>query len=376
MPDRAAGPPKQARRPVLLMILPQTYAGALFILVIALVCQSAWASTYKMAGERASGKIQKLRYELYYFDWIVGAFLCVAVIALTVGSLGFDGFSFRDDLMIAPRRQWLYAFLAGVLFGFENALLLASLSVAGMAVAFPVASGVSVVVAAAIGFATIHNQPVTFLVLGCCLALAAAVAAALAYRVLLVLRHEEAARAGTAKSTRRPPSGKPLILASVAGLLWGSIFPLADRAQAGDTGLGPYSFGFLYTFGAAASAVLLNLFLMNLPVEGEPLEIPDYVRGGFRKHLYGLAGGAIWGVGLVTALIPTAAALPAPARTGPAVTYLLTQAAAPLAALWGIFIWKELRGADGRVAILAGLTIILLTGGIGVLAVAPLYAAR
>jgi len=360
------------------MILPQTYAAAVFILVIALACLSAWANTYKMAVERApaSGKTQKLRFELYYFDWIVGAFLCVSILALTAGSLGFDGFSFRDDLMIAPRRQWLYALLAGVLLGFGNGLLLASLSLAGMAVAFPIGAGVSIVVAAAIGFAMHHDRPFTFLLLGSCLVLAAAVAAALAYRFLLVLRHEEAARAGTATSTRRPLAAKPLILASVAGLLLGSIFPLADKVQAGETVLGPYSFAFLYTFGAASSALLLNLFLMNLPVEGEPLEIPDYFRGGVRKHLYGLAGGAVWAAGLVAALVPTAAALEAPARTGPPVTYGLTQAAAPLAALLGIFVWKELRGADARVVVLTGLAIILLTGGIGVLAVAPLYAAR
>jgi hypothetical protein len=53
----------------------------------------------------------------------------------------------------------------------------------------------------------------------------------------------------------------------------------------------------------------------------------------------------------------------------------LTQAAAPLAALWGIVIWKELRGADGRVAVLTVLMIILLSAGIAVLAIAPLYTA-
>jgi len=110
--------PEQAGRPALLIILPQTYSGALFTLVIALVCLSAWANTYKLANRRPQpiGK-QKLRYELYYFDWIAGALLSVTVLALTAGSMGFDGFSFGDDLMIAPRREWLYAFVAGVLFG-------------------------------------------------------------------------------------------------------------------------------------------------------------------------------------------------------------------------------------------------------------------
>jgi glucose uptake protein len=359
------------------MILPQTYSGALFTLVIALVCLSAWANTYKMAKSRTAspGKIRKLRYELYYFDWIAGAFVCVTAIALTLGSLGFDGFSFRDDLMIAPRREWLYAFAAGVLFGFGNGLLLACLSVAGMMVAFPIGAGVSAVVAAMISFGRYHDRPPSFLILGCCLLLAGAVAAALAYRGLVALRHEESARAGTARSTRRPSSAKALVLAAIAGLLTGSIFPLADRAQAGETGLGPYAFSFLFTFGAAASSLLLDLFLMNLPVEGEPLEIPEFFRADLRSHLYGLAGGGIWAVGLVAALVAVGGGLPTQAQTGPAVAYGAREAAAPLAALWGISIWKELRGADALVAVLSGLMIVLFTAGIAVLALAPPYAA-
>jgi len=367
--------PEQAGRPALLIILPQTYSGALFTLVIALVCLSAWANTYKLANRPQPIGKQKLRYELYYFDWIAGALLSVTVLALTAGSMGFDGFSFGDDLMIAPRREWLYAFVAGVLFGFGNVLLVASLSLAGMMVAFPIGAGVSAVIAAVISFARYHDRPLSFLILGCVLVLAAVAAAGLAYRGLLRLRDEEAAQPGAAKSTWRPSPAKALVLAAAAGLLMGSIFPLADRAQAAETGLGPYSFSFLFTFGAAGSALLLNLFLMNLPVEGEPLEIPDYFRGGVRNHLYGFAGGGIWAMGLVAALVPVAVALPTQARTGAALVYGLTQAAAPLAALWGIVIWKELRGADGRVAVLTVLMIILLSAGIAVLAIAPLYTA-
>jgi hypothetical protein len=57
------------------MILPQNLAASLAVLLVSLACLSLWANSYKMAG--------KLRYEFYYFDWIVGAFLCVTAIALT-----------------------------------------------------------------------------------------------------------------------------------------------------------------------------------------------------------------------------------------------------------------------------------------------------
>ena len=114
---------------------------------------------------------------------------------------------------------------------------------------------------------------------------------------------------------------------------------------------------------------------MNLPVDGEPLEIPEFFRADLRSHLHGVAGGGIWAAGLVAALVAVAGALPAQAQTGPAVAYGLREAAAPLAALWGIAVWKELRGADALVAVASGLMIILFAAGIVVLAIAPRYAA-
>jgi glucose uptake protein len=350
------------------MILPQTFPVALVVLLLSLACLSFWANTYKMAG--------KLRYELYYFDWIVGAFVCVTVIALTLGSLGFDGFSFRDDLLIAARKSWLFAFVAGGLFSMGNLLTLASLSLGGMAVAFPLAAGVSISLAAPASFFMHRDRPATFLILGCALALAGTGIAVWVHRSLAHMRHEEVARAGKAKSTRRPSSLKPVILAAVGGLLMGSAAPLADRAQAGEIGLGPYSFSFLFTFGALVSALVLNLFLMNLPVEGDPLEILDYLRGKRSNHIYGFVGGVIWGLGLVGSLVPIAAALPPAARLSIPVSYGLTQAPPLFAALWGIFLWKELRGLDTRFVTLAGLMLLLLAGGVLVLALAPIYAAR
>jgi glucose uptake protein len=349
------------------MILPQNGAATLLILLLALLCLGSWANAFKLGGKR--------RYELFYFDWMVGSFVTVVILALTVGSLGYDGFSFRDDLMITARRAWLYAFLAGVIFNLGNMLLIAAVSVAGMAVAFPMAAGVSMLVSAVVAFVVNHAPPATFLMMGCALLLGAVAAAALAHRGLLMLRHEDVARAGRAKSTRRPSAAKAIILAATGGLLLGLFFPLADRARAGEIGLGPYSFGFLFVFGSAASALFFNLFLMNLPVEGEPIEIPAYFREPAFAHLLGLAGGAVWCIGMVAAFISEAAALPPAAQPNPAATYGLTQGGAFLAALWGIFAWKELDDADGRVKLLAGLMLLFLAGGIGVFAVAPLFGA-
>jgi glucose uptake protein len=352
------------------MILPQSYPASLLILLVSLICLGSWANTCKM------GAARKLRYELYYADWIIGAFVCMAILGLTVGSLGFDGFSLRDDLTIAARKAWLFAFVAGTIFSLGNILLLASLSLAGMAIAFPIAIAIAQCVATPIGYFVNHDRPVSFIALGCCLGLAAAAIAAWLHRSQVVMLHEEVARAGKAKSTRRPSSGKPIILAAAGGLLIGGAAPLASLAQVGEIGLGPYSLSFLFTFGAAAAGLLWTLFLMNLPVEGEPLEIPEYFRRPFTKHFYGLAGGAVWAVGLVASLVPVASALARGVSVGLPLTYALTESAAVLTALWGIAVWKELRGADIRMAVLSGLMLLLLEGGIVVLALAPIYAAQ
>jgi glucose uptake protein len=348
------------------MTLPHSQFTAILVLLLGMLCWGSWANTYKLGG--------KWRYELYYFDWIFGALVGTLILALSVGSLGYDGFSFRDDLMIAGKRQWLWAFVAGVIFNCGNMLLVACLSVAGMTVAFPMAAGVGMIVGAAVGLAVApFGQPV-FLLLGCALVAGAVVAAALVHRHMLILRHERTARAGKAKSTRRPSSTKAVVLAMVSGLLLGAYVAPLDFARQGENGLGPYSTAVLFVVGAFASTFILNLFLMNLPVEGEPLEVLEYFQGPLTNHLWGLAGGAIWSVGLITVLV--VATLPDPARPGPIAFYGLSHGWIVLAALWGIVSWKELQGGGGRATVLAALTLLLLLGGITVLGVAPLFVHR
>jgi len=348
------------------MILPHTQFSAILVLILGMLCWGSWANTYKLAG--------KWRYELYYFDWMFGAMAATLILALTAGSLGYDGFSFRDDLMIAGKRQWLWAFLAGVIFNIGNMLLVACLSVSGMAVAFPMAAGVGMILGAAVSFALAPSGQPVFLLLGCALVAGAVVCAALVYQHMLHLRHEHTARAGKAKSTRRPSGTKAIVLAMVSGVLLGSFLSLLDLARQGDIGLGPYSTSVLFVFGALASTFILNLFLMNLPVEGEPLEVFEYVRGPWTSHLWGLAGGAIWSAGLIALLV--VATLPPPTRPGPVAVYGLSQGWPVVAALWGIVAWRELQGGDGRVTVLEGLKLLLLVGGIIVLGLAPLYVHR
>jgi glucose uptake protein len=129
-----------------------------------------------------------------------------------------------------------------------------------------------------------------------------------------------------------------------------------------------------FCFRRAGFDLILNLFLMNLPVEGEPLEIFEYVRGPWTNHLWGLAGGAIWSTGLICLL--AVASLPETTRPGPAIIYGLSQGWVIVAAVWGIVTWKELQGGGVRAKVLEWLNMLLLVGGITLLAVAPLFVKR
>ncbi|PWU10432.1 MAG: hypothetical protein C5B51_04330 [Terriglobia bacterium] len=345
------------------MILPQSYLATLTLLILCVVFWGLWANTYKLA---------RWRFELYYFDWVFGAFLAAVILGLTFGSLGFDGFSIRDDLMIVSKRAWAYALAAGVIFTLGNTFLVAAMAIAGIFMAFPVGIGVSIVVNAAVNYAIRRSGAIMFLLLGSALMIGAVAAVALAYRHLLILRHEQIARAGKAKSTRRPGAGKAIGFAVAGGILLGSFSPLLDGARAGDIGMGPYSMALLFTAGATVSTLMFNLFFMNLPVEGEPLEVPQYFRGPLRNHLLGLAGGALWAAGFVALLVVEAV----PQQIGRPLSDGMSQAAALIAAGCGLYIWKEALGADGRVKSLEGLGLLFFAGAIVLLAMIPVFGAK
>src|ERR1700688_3569246 len=121
------------------MVLPGSYAAVLILLTLGMLGWGMWANAFKAGGS-------KWRFELFYFDFAIGIALAATVLALTAGSLGFDGFSFTDDLRLAGKRQDFFAFCAGLIFNLGNMLLLAAASIAGLTVAFPVAMGCAVIV--------------------------------------------------------------------------------------------------------------------------------------------------------------------------------------------------------------------------------------
>jgi glucose uptake protein len=163
----------------------------------------------------------------------------------------------------------------------------------------------------------------------------------------------------------------------------GTFSPLVEKGQASEVGLGPYAICVVFAVGVFLSAIPFSLFLMNLPVEGEPVELVDYFKSRPSQHLLGILGGAIWCVGAAAAFVSAsgnadmsvgAAGVAIRAPVGPAVSYALGQGAALIGALWGILLWKEFKGADPKVQSLTALMFVLFAAGLALVSMAPLYA--
>jgi glucose uptake protein len=345
------------------MILPQNYQAVLFLMVLSLLCLGSWASLFKFAG--------KWRFELFYLDFAMGLLLAAVIFAFTVGNLGYDGFNFLDDLQHAGKRQWMYGFIAGLIFNLGNMLLMAAISVCGLAVAFPMGMGVALLLGTGLGIAGRPAGNSMMLGLGCLLILTSIVLNAMSYRIMGVARHEALARAGQAKSTRRPSPMKGIILALVAGLLIGVFTPLLDRARLGDLGLGPYAIGFIFAFGVFLSSFVFDIFFMNLPVEGEPVEFGEYLKGGLKRHLSGIGSGFIWYTGIVLAWVCTS--VPPAMQGGTLLQFMLAQGAPVVAALWGILVFREFKDGDGRVELLGSLMLVLYLCGLTMIGLAPVF---
>jgi len=346
------------------MILPETYLATILLMILSMVCFGSWASTFKAS---------RLRFELYYFDFGLGFLMAAVILAVTAGAMGFDGFSFVDDIQHAGKREDFYAFMAGVIFNLANMLLIAAVSVSGMAVAFPIAAGLTLIIGIlASQFEKSSGNPLlTFA--GCVLVFVAMLLAGAAYRFINEIRHEASAKAGKAKSTRRPVAVKGIVLAAISGLLMSPFYPLVTNAGKGDLGLGPYSISVIVALAAFLTTFVFNLFFINLPVEGNPVDFMDYFKASPRTHGWAVLGGMMWCGGLLAGL--TAASAES-VHVALGLRYGLSQAFTLVAILWGVFVWKEFQDGDSRTKALVGLMFLLFGLGVTLVSMAQTFVVR
>ena len=331
------------------MYQPESYAIALAFMITTMLCWGSWANTLKLA--------PGYRFQLFYWDYVLGLIVGALGWGLTLGSGGVAGLPFLADIAHADAHHILLAVIGGVDFNIANLLLVAAIDVAGLAVAFPVGIGLALIVGAVSSYLLAPKGNPWMLFGGVALVVAAIVCDAAAYRAR--------------EATKQAAGTRGIVLSLAAGLLMGTFYPFVSRAMSGDSAPGPYATALFFALGVAACALPFNYLLMRKPLDGrEPVSMAGYWRAGVSWHLWGVLGGVIWCTGATLNFVASRTAI-----VGPAVSYSIGQGATMISAAWGVFIWREFAAAPGVAKRLLVWMFVLFLLGLTMIAIAPLYGA-
>ena len=316
------------------MVIIQSYALAVFLLFIGMLAWGSWPNTLKLANK-------DWMFQLFYWDYAVGVLLFALGMALTLGSHGEGGRGFAADLAQASSNYLWLAFMGGVVFNVFNLLLVSALDIAGIAVAFPIGVGIASALGTVVNYVTEPKGNPVLLFMGVGAIVLAVLLCALAYKRM--------------PSQGQKSSTKGIVLSLASGIFGSFFFNLVAKsmgaigpdpahanlmAGALEVGkLSPYTAVVLFGVGLVASNFVFNSLLMRKPFSGEPIPFGDYFsKGDLKQHAIGILGGLIWCIGMSFSILTSRAA-------GAAISYALVQSCTMIAAIWGVFIWKEFKNA-------------------------------
>ncbi len=333
-----------------------------------MICWGSWANTFKLTGD-------KWRFEFFSYDFAIGVLLGALIAAYTFGTLGSE-LTFADRLIIAGRRAQLFVFVGGVVFTLANMLLMAAISVAGMAVAFPIGIGLALIVGVVSNyFINPQGNPV-LLFGGVAMVIVAILLDSAAHRArdrsLKTTQHDLLMKDPKTGKTLKPPKTKSavrgIVISLFSGALMGAFYPLVAEGMMGDLGLGAYASAIIFGIGVVVGTFFFNIYFFNLPITGERIRAAQFLRGTAKQHLLGVLGGMIWSAGAISNF----AAATAPVNVGPAISLGIGQCATLISVLWGLLVWKEFAGAPGSVKRTLALMMVFFAGGLVLLSLAPI----
>jgi glucose uptake protein len=321
-----------------------SYGIAVALCVLTMICWGSHANTLKMEA-RPSG------FSLYYWDQAIGYLLLPLIVGLTFGSFGDEGRSLLEDLGQGSMRSFGWAVLGGFVFNLANILFMAAIAIAGMSVAFPIGIGIALVEGVLINYIAQPTGNPVLIFTGVALITSAIILDALAYR------------------SQQCDGGEPgelvkgVSLALAGGVLMGLFYYLVQKSISVDyTHLdsgkfGPYAAVLIFSAGSFVSNLIFNSYLMSHPFQGAKVSYSNYFSSGSLKyHLIGILGGLINCTGTTSNFIASKAA-------SPAIAYGLGQGGTMVAAIWGVFIWKEFKSASkGTLVMIAAMFAFFLAG--------------
>ncbi len=333
------------------MFIVDSYLLAVVFCFITMLCWGSWGNTQKLAGKT-------WRYELFYWDYVIGMVLFTLLLGFTMGSIGDEGRPFIEDLMQADGKGIVSVLIGGVIFNASNILLSASVSLAGMAVAFPLGVGLALVLGVIINYIGAPKGDPMLLFLGVALVVIAVICNGIASGRM--------SKSGEQSASNR----KGIVLSIIAGVLMSFFYRFVAAAMDLDNFeqptagmLTPYSAIFVFSIGVLLSNFVFNTLVMRHPFVGEPVKYKEYFAGSMSTHLVGVLGGAIWCLGTAFSYI-------AAGKAGAAISYALGQGAPMIAAIWGVFIWKEFKGSDSKTNTLLAVMFLFFIAGLAMIVVA------
>jgi len=331
------------------MVIVESYPIAVLMCVITMLCWGSWANTQKLASK-------EWKFQLFYWDYAIGVFLLALILAFTMGSSGTAGQGFIENVSQVTLMTIGLAVLGGIVFNAANILIVAAIDIAGLAVAFPVGIGLALVIGVIQNYLAtpLGNAPLLFA--GVAMVVAAIIIDGLAYKKL----------AGTGKTAT-----KGIVLSIVGGVMMGLFYRFVAASMSLDFvnieagKFTPYSAVVFFSLGLLLSNFLWNSLVMAKPFTGDPVKYSDYFKGSAKLHMIGILGGVIWSIGMSFSIIASGAA-------GFAISYGLGQGATMIAAMWGVFVWKEFKDAPQGTNKMLATMFALFIVGLGLIIVARL----
>ncbi len=330
------------------MFIVEDYTLAVILCFITMICWGSWGNTQKLAAKT-------WRYELYYWDYVIGMLLFSLVMGFSIGSHGEEGRPFLEDLAQGAWTSLVPVFFGGVVFNAGNILLSASVSLSGMTIAFPLGVGIALILGVIINYIGLPSGNPVLLFSGVALVMVAII-----FNTIASKRTPQQPAAGSQNT-------KGVLLAVCAGILLSLFYrfvvigmDVEHFHQPAASMLTPYSAVFVFSLGVFISNFVFNTLMMKFPMTGSKVSYCQYWNGDIKTHLTGIAGGAVWCLGTGLSYI-------ASGQASPSISYALGQGAPLIAALWGVFVWKEFKGAGRSVNLLLTLMFLLFMGGLALI---------
>jgi len=320
------------------MFIVNDYAVAVLFCIVTMLCWGSWANTSKISTE-------KWPFTLFYWDYSLGLIIMAVLYGLTMGSAGMQGRGFFADLQQADSGSLLSAFAGGIVFNLSNLILVAAITISGLSVAFPVGVGLALVIGVIVNYLKQPTGNAGLLAAGVLLVV-----------VAMIVNARASARLSKSQGKT---STKGILLSIVAGVVMGFFYRfVADGMATSFTHpepgkLTPYSAVLVFSVGVFLSSFLWNTFFMYRPVDGRGARYGEYfTHGTLRQHLIGLLGGLIFNTGFLFNLL-------ASEKAGPAISYGLGQGSTMIGAAWGVFVFRELKGAPASAIAIMFITFIV-----------------